>query len=315
MNAGPFFTSRPPSAASNRPMTSPHFTIRPMTGALGAEIAGIDVATASDEALDDLRAALVHHQVVAIRGQRLDPAGLEVVTSRFGAFGEDPYVKPMPGFANVLRLLKEADEEHPNVFGEAWHSDWSFLATPPAFTLLYGQDIPAWGGDTMFASMQRAYEALSPAMVRMLEPLMGVHSARRGYSPAARGAMADRLPNMEITVSETAMDTRTHPIIRTHPETGRRALYVSAAYTIGIDGFNEPEAQALLGYLFDLSIDPRFTCRLRWEPGTLTIWDNRSVLHLPIGDYHGARREMYRSTVAGDRPVLLPDGGDVQPEH
>lgn len=306
MTANPFFPAKPPTARSNAPRPSAHFTARPLTGALGADITGIDVATAPDEAIADLRAALVHHQVLAIRGQSLDPAGMERVALRFGVFGQDPYVRPLPGFTNVLRLLKTADEAHPNVFGEAWHSDWSFLETPPAFTLLYGHDVPDWGGDTMFASQIRACEALSPAMVRLLEPLKAVHSARRGYGPASREAVADRLPNMDIVVSETAMATRLHPVIRTHPETGARALYVSPAYTIGLDGFADAEAEALLGYLFQLSVDPRFTCRVRWEPGTLTIWDNRSVLHLPIGDYHGARREMYRTTVAGDEPVLTP---------
>ncbi|HAE49857.1 TauD/TfdA dioxygenase family protein [Tistrella sp.] len=306
MSANPFFFARPPVATSNRPVASAHFNIRPITGALGAEITGIDVATAGAPAIADLRAALIRHQVVVIRGQALDPAALEQVTLRLGSFGHDPYIRPMPGFSNVLRLLKEADERHPDVFAEAWHSDWSFLDTPPAFTLLYGHDVPDWGGDTMFASQIRAFEALSPAMVRLLEPLKGIHSARRAYAPAARSLMADRLPNMDIVVSESAMATRLHPIIRTHPESGARALYVSPSYTIGIDGFIDQEAQALLGYLFQISVDPRFTCRVRWEQGSLTIWDNRSVMHLPIGDYHGARREMYRTTVAGTEPMLEP---------
>jgi len=201
----------------------------------------------------------------------------------------------------VVRLVKEADEKVPVVFGGAWHSDWSFQRTPPAYTLLHAVDVPEWGGDTLWANMYLATEYTSETLKSVLRGLEAVHSPAMGYGPDA--LHNELIEHMDIDYGEQGTSTHRHPIIRRHPRTGREVIYVNPVYTVGIHGMRDEEATAILGQLYDVATDPVHLCRFRWEPGSLAVWDNRCTMHLPLADYHGTRREMRRTTVRGEAPI------------
>ena len=287
--------------ASNSPAHRyEHINVSPVAGSLGADVSGVDLTRLGDDGYTELRQALLAHQVLFIRDQELSVTDLEAVTLRFGEFGREPFVECMPDHPHVIHVLKEADEKAPFVFGGAWHTDWSFQEQPPAFTLLYGKDVPAQGGDTLFANLYLACEWLSPTMQALCAGLNALHSPERGYGPAARHN--DLLENMTVHYGNVDHELRAHPLITRHPETGRKVLFVNPTYTVGIEGLRPAEAQPILDYLCAIPTAPAFTCRMRWSPGTLAIWDNRCTWHYPVADYHGSRREMYRTTVRGTRP-------------
>lgn len=274
------------------------FQVTPSGQSCGATVHGIDLRTDLDQALaEQLREAWLTHQVIGIADQDLSLEDLERIAPFFGPFGEDPYITPIAGHPHVIEVKREAEETAP-IFAESWHSDWSFLPTPPAGTLLYGRVIPPVGGDTLFANQYAAYDALSAELQQRLEGLHGVHSARRGYSPQGMYGEKDKGRSMAIRYSDEAMQTQLHPIVRVHPETGRRALFVSMGYTIGVDGLDDSEAQDLLATLFRHQSNEAFVYRHRWSPGMLTLWDNRCVLHAATGGYQGHRRLLHRITVA-----------------
>ena len=276
-----------------------HIDVRPYAGALGAEILGIDLRKVDDASFAEIKQASLDHLVIFFRDQELSVGDYEEFTQRFGAFGDDPYLEHEPG-QQVVRLVKEADEATPFVFGAAWHSDWSFLERPPAYTLLYGTDIPPYGGDTLYANLYLVYEWLSDEMKRICESLVGIHSAERGYGPDAKhNALVE---HMNIRTGVDALKTQEHPLVRTHPETGRKAIFANPVYTVGLKGLKPQESEPILSTLYALADHPVFTCRFRWEPRSLAIWDNRCTWHLPLADYHGLRREALRTTVAGTVP-------------
>lgn len=286
------------TASNNQARDYQHLTATPVAGSMGADITGVDLTTISEAGQKELRQALLDHQVLFIRDQSLSISQLEEVTLRFGEFGIESYAKPMPDHPHVVRVLKEPTEGVPFVFGGAWHSDWTFQEKPPAFTLLYGHDVPETGGDTLYANMYLAYEWLSPAMQEMLHGLRGVHSPEASYGPKAIHNAA--LESMQILYGENVdHDRRSHPMVIEHPETGRSVLFANPAYTLGIEGMKPDESRPILDYLFKVATAEAFTCRMRWAPGTLAIWDNRCTWHQPISDYFGKRREMFRTTVAG----------------
>lgn len=277
--------------------------VSPLTGRFGAEVTDVDLSQPlSVPDLQTIEDAFAQHSVLCFRGQTLTVDEFEAFALQFGTFGETPYITPMDDHPNVLRLLRSADESGP-LFGSGWHSDWSFQDEPPSATLLFGVDIPPAGGDTAFTNQALAYETLSPVMQEMLLGLNGVHSARRSYGPRGTFGQQDSSRSMEIRGDESALRTVCHPLVRTHPITGRRALFVNEVYTVGIDGMSEEESQALLTLLFEHSRRIDLTCRVRWQVGTLTMWDNRVTQHYAIDDYAGYRREMWRITLAGERPA------------
>ncbi|MGY8809395.1 MAG: TauD/TfdA dioxygenase family protein [Pseudomonadales bacterium] len=289
-------------ARNNQARSSEHFSVSPVAGSLGADIHDIDLNNLSEPGQAALRQALMDHCVLFIRDQDLSVEQLETVTQRFGQFGVEPYVKPMPDHPHVVHVVKEASEQTPVVFGGAWHSDWSFQEQPPAFTLLYGKDVPASGGDTLFNNMYLACEWLSDTLRDTLHGLDGIHSPEFGYGPNAKHNAG--LESMKIVFGESVEhDVRSHPLITRHPETGRDVLFANPVYTLGIAGMKSEESRPILDYLFSVAQAPAFTCRMRWTPGTLAIWDNRCVWHQPISDYFGARREMFRTTVVGEKPL------------
>jgi len=277
--------------------------VTPQPTGFGAEVTGLDLTRPLPApVLDEVRAAWARHAVLAFPDQPLGLEALEAFTLQIGAFGHDPYIKPMAGHPNVLELRREQDETATN-FGAGWHSDWSFQETPPAATLLHSKVVPPVGGDTLFVDAARAYEALSPTMQQMLAPLRAIHSARQAYGTKGVFAKETAKRTLEIMVSEEADGSLTHPLVRTHPVTGRKALFVSPVYTVGVEGLTEAEARTVLGFLFAHLTQPEFIYRHRWREQMLLMWDNRCTMHFAEGGYDGHLRLMHRTTVAGDAPA------------
>ena len=277
-------------------------SVTPNANNFGATVFGVDLSIPLHPAVvADLHAAWARHSVLCFPGQRLDPASLERFSTYLGPFGHDPYVAPMDGYAHVIEVKREARETAP-VFGGMWHSDWSFQATPPSATVLYGAAIPPVGGDTVFADTARAYADLSPTMQELLRSLRGVHSAAPAYGPEGLFARDDNSRSMRIIVSADAENVEVHPIVRLHPQAGRPVLFVNHVYTIGIDGMRADESKALLEFLFRHMTQAEYLYRHRWQAGMLVVWDNRCVVHHAEGGYTGHQRLLYRTTVAGERP-------------
>jgi len=295
------------SADTNAAGAYSHIDVRPLTGSLGAEIFGPTLNRISDEEAGEIRRAAADHKVVFFRDQDLTTEQFEDFAGVWGSFGTDPFIAAIPDHPHVVRVCKEADEKSPFVFGGAWHSDWSFQATPPSFTLLYAVDVPDVGGDTMWANMNLAYESLSPELKRTLSRVEAVHSPKNAYGSSA--THNDLAENMEILYGPDAHLRHNHPAVRIHPETGEPALFVNPGYVVGIDGLRPDEADLILHHLYEVATNPTFTCRFRWRPGSLAVWDNRCTLHNPISDYLGTRREMMRITIAGEAPIPVQNLG------
>jgi taurine dioxygenase len=278
-------------------MHSNSFQIRPIAGALGAEIAGIDLSADLDGgAIAAIRRAWLDHLVIFFRDQNLSPERLLAFARHFGEAVEYPFISGIEGFPLITPVIKL---EHERVnFGGLWHSDTAYLERPPMGTMLVAREVPRVGGDTLFANMYLAYETLSAGMQRLLDGLAAVNSSAKADVTKTRedrirdGARADAQREYEAL----------HPVVRTHPETGRRALYVNGGHTVRFQDMTEAESAPLLQYLFAHQQRPEFTCRFRWEKGSIAFWDNRSTQHNPINDYHGFRRVMHRVTLAGDEP-------------
>ncbi|MFC3228499.1 TauD/TfdA dioxygenase family protein [Marinibaculum pumilum] len=272
------------------------FAIQRLSGAIGAEIRDIDLSRdLSPATVAALRRALLDHLVIVFRGQHLTPDRFLAVATAFGTPADYPFLHGIEGHPKIIRVAKL---EHERVnFGGIWHTDTAYLDCPPMGTMLLAEEVPPQGGDTLFANQYLAYETLSPGLRRMLDSLQAEHSSAKAAVAATR---ADR-------IAEAGRDARaefvaTHPVVRIHPETGRRALYVNIAHTRRFAEMTEAESAPLLDYLFRHQVAPEFTCRLSWRPGTLAFWDNRAVLHYPVNDYHGHRRTALRITLAGERP-------------
>jgi len=268
--------------------------IRRTSGALGAEISGVDLSQEqSDETIAAIRRAFVEHQVIFFRDQDLTPARQVAFGARFGPLNIHPYVAGMAGQPEVMEIIKEPSDKIN--FGGGWHSDMSFLETPAIGSILYAVELPEWGGDTLFASQAAAFDALSPGLQKTLEGLNGVHSASREYS--AQGASAQKRGAMQVAEADGYVGEYVHPMVLVHPETGRKALYVNPAFTLRIDGWKTRESKALLDYLFEHCRYEAFTTRFQWAKGSVAFWDNRSVWHFALNDYPGQRRHMRRVTV------------------
>ena len=279
--------------------------VKPHTSAMGAEISGVDLANLSEAQVTEIKSALCWHRVVFFRDQgHMSHADQLVFAGKLGTLGRDAYDLSVEGFPGVQALVKEADQRVKFAGGGAWHTDSPFLEEPPSFTLFRTVDVPPYGGDTWFADTQTAYAALSDTMKDMLAPLKVYMSAKRAMEankesiPAAAAAAAQ-----ERTPEQQAMfDGRMQPLVRTHPVTGKKCLYVDDAYSCGIEGMHDQEAQWLIDYLIAHITQPAFTCRIHWENGMMGVWDNRGCLHHAFNDYDGFRREVYRSTITGDKP-------------
>jgi len=272
-------------------------TVTPIAGALGAEIGSVDLNDLDDETVTEIRAAWLRHLVVFFRDQQLDSDAFVAFARRIGQPIEYPFVRGFDDHPEII-AVKKLPNETVN-FGGIWHSDTTYLAQPPMGTMLLSREIPPFGGDTMFANQYAAYEALSPAMRALLDPLRGIaSSALADVSKTREDRRRDAGTEAEDIVYEAS-----HPVVRTHPETGRKALFVNVAHTARFDGMTEEESRPLLQFLFQHQVKPEFTCRLVWGVGSLALWDNRCAQHNPVNDYHGFTRVMHRITLAGDVPA------------
>jgi alpha-ketoglutarate-dependent taurine dioxygenase len=275
----------------------PQLQITRIAGALGAEISGVDLAADLDDStVRAIRQALLDHLVVFFRDQELPPDRFLAFAKRFGTPSEYPLIKGIEGYPDIIKVAKLEDETVN--FGGIWHSDTSYLERPSMATLLVAREVPPFGGDTLFANMYLAYESLSEGLRRVLDGLKAVNSSAKADATRTR---EDRIKSDPTPQSRSEFLSE-HPVVRTHPETGRKALYVNVAHTVRFAGMTEEESAPLLQYLFRHQTRPEFTCRFSWRVGSLAFWDNRAAQHNPVNDYHGFRRIMHRITLAGDRP-------------
>ena len=278
-------------------MRNTRIAVKPIAGAIGAEIEGVDITAAPDnETIAEIRQALLDHCVIFFRGQNFDAAQHKAFARRFGDIFIHPNYRGMQADNEIVMITREPGDEH--IVGEDWHTDTTMVRQPPLGAILYGIEVPPYGGDTCFANHYFAYETLSPGMRRLVDGLRAVHSDRMVAGPkAGRNAYRSTKVREDADWRETVTS---HPVVRTHPETGRKCLFVNAAYTVGFDGMTEEESRPLLDYLLAHGHRPEFTCRFRWENGSVAFWDNRCVKHLAVHDAGPYRRLMRRVQIAGD---------------
>jgi taurine dioxygenase len=274
-------------------------TVTPIAGSLGAEIGGVDLSQQlPDEVVAEIRRAWLDHLVVFFRKQTLDGDRYMAFARRIGTPVDYPFVRGIDGYPQIIAVTK-LPHETVN-FGGIWHSDTAYLDQPPMATMLLAREIPVAGGDTLYANMYSAYEALSPAMQELLEPLRAINSSALADVSKTR---EDRLRDRSAPADAAVLYEASHPVVRTHPETRRKALFVNVAHTARFDGMTEEESRPLLQFLFQHQVKPEFTCRFRWQVGSLAIWDNRCTQHNPVNDYQGWKRVMHRITLQGDVPA------------
>jgi taurine dioxygenase len=273
------------------------FDVRKIAGALGAEILGIDLVHDLDQATTrQLRDIWLEHGVIFFRDQDLSSAQFLDFARKWGEVIEYPFVKGLEGFPLIIPVVKLEHER--NNFGGIWHSDTAYLDMPPMASMLVARDVPPFGGDTLFACQYAAYDALSPGMKNMLDGLHAINSSAKADVTKTR---EDRIAERGTETAKQTLQAE-HPVVRTHPETGRKALYVNFGHTLRFRNMSEEESAPLLRFLFAHQIQPEFTCRFVWRPGSVALWDNRCTQHNPVNDYHGHKRVMHRITLKGDRP-------------
>ena len=278
-------------------MRNRHIDVSPIAGALGAEISGVDVAKDLDDAvIGEIRQALLDHGVIFFRDQTFDREQHKAFTRRFGKIFIHPNYNGVSADPEIVDITREPGDK--KIVGEDWHTDTTMVKEPPMGAILYGIEVPPYGGDTLFANQYMAYETLSDGLKKTLEGMRAIHTDRMVAGPAA-GMNAQR----STKVREDADWRETisvHPVVRTHPETGRKLLFVNKSYTVGFEGWTEAESRPLLDYLMEHGNRPEFTCRFRWQNGSIAFWDNRCTKHLAIHDAGPYRRIMRRTQVAGD---------------
>jgi len=270
--------------------------VRPLSAAVGAEIHGVDVGKGvNDEQFSDIMRAFSEHGVIFFRDQTMTPEQHIAFARRFGDININRFFRSVDGYPAIAEVRKEPDQRA-NI-GGSWHTDHSYDLAPAMGSMLYALEVPEFGGDTLFASMYRAYESLSEGMKEMLSSLHAVHSSRHVFGERRAREdpdVGDRLGNPDLATQDAV-----HPAVITHPTTGRKALYVNPVFTVRFDGWSEEESRPLLGYLYRHASRPEFTCRFAWRAGSIALWDNRACWHYALNDYHGERRLMHRITIEG----------------
>ena len=281
------------------------FRVQPITGALGAEVFGVDIANdRSPELLAELRRALGRYHVLALRDQALGPAQLHEVRKSFGPFSGNPVHEHVGEYEDIVVLAREP-EETGKVIGENWHMDLAWLSAPPGLTMLYGEVVPPFGGDTCFTSLEQAYKTLSPGMKKLIAPLVAVHSAKNVLAQQYGGV---KVRKDAVNIASREVE---HPLVCANPETGRPYLLLSSVIDRFV-GMTAEESRPIVDYLLAVATRPEFHCRLRWQPGTLGMWLNPCVMHTAINDYSGYRRKMLRTTIEGWKPLAAVDWQGVQ---
>jgi len=277
----------------------------PIAGALGAEIEGIDLAAKlSNSQTAEVKQALWEHKVIFFRDQDLGPEDHLRIAGMFGDVYRVPFVQAREDYPDIIDIVKEPEDAGKYNFGGQWHTDATFDEKPPLGSALYSLESPPYGGDTLWINMEAAYAALSDGMKTMLSGLTAMHSAERNYGSG--GYFTDdekQSVSMTINPSESGDERVAHPVVRTHPESGNKSLFVNPVYTICFKDMTIEESQPLLDFLYAHATRPEFQCRFAWTSHTLAIWDNRNTMHFAINDYDGHRRHMNRVTVAGERPA------------
>ena len=277
-------------------MTYTYIRVMPLSAHLGAEIGGVDLtAPVSDQTMTEIRHAFGEYGVVFFRDQQLTPEQHIAIAGRFGPIDINRFFATVPGYPMIAEVRKEPEQQR-NI-GGGWHTDHSYDEAPALGSMLYAREVPQTGGDTLFASMYAAYDALSDGMKAMLETLRACHSSRHVFgaeAAARRGDLNGRIGNPELATQDAV-----HPVVIRHPQTGRKALYVNPGFTLRFEGWTDEEARPLLEYLYRHAVRPEFTCRFRWREGSLALWDNRSTWHFALNDYHGERRLLHRITIQG----------------
>jgi alpha-ketoglutarate-dependent taurine dioxygenase len=271
----------PTGRFDNHAVRYSHIEAKPLAAAMGAQISGVALARLSDEQFAEIRHALFRHKMIYFRGQKLTHGEQEQFSLRFGPFAVDAFNEGVTGHRDVHPLIKEADDASKMVFADGWHTDSPFLPEPPSITILRSIQVPPFGGDTMWANSALAYRMLSSAYRRMIQDLRVRFSLREDLTRKITG--------------------NTHPLIRTHPATGEKALYVDTSYAIGIEDMLPEESAPIIRFLGEHITQPAFTCRLRWEPDMVALWDNRLCVHQAYNDHQGYRRELYRTAVVGEK--------------
>ncbi len=268
-----------------------HISVEPIAASLGAEVHGVDLAEVDEATEKEIRDAWSEHQVLFFRDQKISPEQHTGFARRFGELHVHPVIpsRKDEGFPEIVVL--ESSAEAPFV-AERWHSDVTFERKPPLGSVLHGAVVPQAGGDTMWASMYAAYDGLSDAMQRLLSELRAVHDGS-GFAHIANEEQKKELEKDYIN---------THPVIRTHPVTKRKGIFVNQTFTKKIDGMKDRESRALLKFLYDHMESPEYTCRFHWRPGSVAMWDNRCTQHRVIADNLRDRRRMERVTICGDEP-------------
>ncbi len=267
--------------------------IKPLGGAVGAEILGVDLNRLSDPQFAEIRQAYLDYGVVFFRDQDLSPDQHIAFAERWGKINVNRFFHPTESHPQIAEVRKEAHQT--TNIGGGWHTDHSYDQIPAMGSILLARETPNEGGDTLFASMYHAYDALSDGLKVTLNGLKALHSSRRAFGYGSRGADNEgRIGNPELATQDAI-----HPVVIRHPETGRNALYVNPTFTIGIDGWTEEESKPLLDYLYWHAAKPEFTCRFRWAKGSVAFWDNRATWHYALNDYTGHRRLMHRITLEG----------------
>lgn len=282
-------------------------SVAPVTASLGAEVHGVDLASPdlSEDTVEEIRSAFLMFGVIFFRGQSLDPPAQVRLARRFGELDRHPIVKGMPEYPDVLEIVREAGAA--TNFGETWHSDNSYMSNPSLGSILHAIEVPPVGNDTLFSCSYGAYEGLSPALRSALDGMGAIHTAGVAFSPdTVSGGSFDDDTNaaMKYQKSDELVTDNIHPVVRTHPETGRRGLYVNSMFTTRFEGMTEEESTPLLSMLFGVVSQPHLQCRFRWSQGDVAMWDNRAVQHVAIGDNSSHRRVMRRVTLEGDRPFF-----------
>jgi len=277
-----------------------YLDVRPLAGSLGAELLNVNLARITDEEFEEIHRALLEYSVIFFRDQSLTPEEHKAFGRRFGDLNIHPTYEPLLGHEEILAVIKEKDAKH-NI-GDTWHTDVTFLPEPPMGSILYAREIPPYGGDTLFANLSMAYDALSDGMKKMLEGLNAVHS--NAYLLGGKDGKEDRnqTRSTKLQAGKRQELTAVHPVIRTHPETGRKSIFVNQAFTQRFENMSIAESQPLQDYLVHHASRPEFTCRFRWAKHSVAFWDNRCTYHYALNDYDGFRREMHRVTINGERP-------------
>ena len=271
--------------------------VKPLGGALGAEISGIDLNEAiPDEQLTEVRQVFGQYAVIFFRNQNLSPENEIRFAKRWGEINTNRFFSSVEGYPQIALVVKEPDQK--NNIGGSWHTDHSYDIAPALGSMLFAHEVPASGGDTVFASMYKAYDTLSDGLKRTLGNLRARHSSVHVFG-AARAEKGNDDTVGRIKNPEAATQDAIHPVVITHPETGRKSLYVNPGFTLGFEGWSDEESKPLLEYLYAHAARPEFTCRFQWKAGSIAFWDNRATWHLAVNDYQGHRRMMHRITIEG----------------